>query len=238
MDGQHGALQRRVSRLQRAGRLVCLASKNDAPDVVRVFEQRRAEMALHLDQLSGLEVHWQPKALSLRRLSEQLGLGTASFLFLDDSPAEVHAVRRALPEVLAVLVPSGDARAFARLVEHHWALDAWPSTPSTAEDALRTQSTTARLEPRRRVRAGGVHARARAQLTLALHLHSRSLPDRHSRCVLSNHAAVAVYVQKAARKAARRELRHLSLRAFLSALELRIEVHRPSVPLGVDCMLS
>eukprot|EP00315_Gephyrocapsa_oceanica_P024471 CAMPEP_0185469950 /NCGR_PEP_ID=MMETSP1365-20130426/98486_1 /TAXON_ID=38817 /ORGANISM="Gephyrocapsa oceanica, Strain RCC1303" /LENGTH=438 /DNA_ID=CAMNT_0028076689 /DNA_START=56 /DNA_END=1371 /DNA_ORIENTATION=+ len=57
----HLALQRAVAALQAAGRLVCLASKNDEADVLECLRSRAAEMALGMPQLTAWEVHWQPK---------------------------------------------------------------------------------------------------------------------------------------------------------------------------------
>lgn len=139
MGGPHGCLQRRLSELQRSGRLICLASKNEEPDVLEVFDKRHDDMALHRDQLAAWQVHWESKVGSLRRLASELRLSLDAFVFLDDNPAEIHAVRSALPEVLAISIPGGDHAAFERLVKHHWALDVWPGMPSTSEDAHRTQ---------------------------------------------------------------------------------------------------
>ena len=74
--------------------------------------------------------------------------------------------------MLAIGVPGGDGRAFAELVRHHWALDAWHAAPATTEDATRTR----------------------------------------------------MYRENAARRAARRQSKGLSLRAFIGELQLRVEV--------------
>eukprot|EP00913_Durusdinium_trenchii_P013190 g12380.t1 len=106
-----------------------------ASDVLKVFEQR--EMPLKREHLAAWQVHWGSKVLSLRRLASELRLGLEAFVFLDDNPAEVEAVRRALPQVICVSIPA-DADAFHRLLQTHWALDLWTNT-GTAEDAQRTQ---------------------------------------------------------------------------------------------------
>lgn len=68
----HLALQRALAELQRSGRLVCLASKNDEADVLEVFAARAAEMAISQPQLTAWQVHWRPKAASLCALSAQV----------------------------------------------------------------------------------------------------------------------------------------------------------------------
>mmetsp|Transcript_155943 Transcript_155943/g.499973 ORF Transcript_155943/g.499973 Transcript_155943/m.499973 type:complete len:728 (+) Transcript_155943:145-2328(+) len=139
MGGPHGMLQEKVSELQMQGRLVCLASRNDEADVFRVFDERAGCMKLRRSQLAAWQVHWGSKAASLRRLAAELHLGLDAFVFLDDNPGESECVRAALPEVLAVTVPGGNAEAFESLLRHHWALDLWQGSPATAEDLLRTQ---------------------------------------------------------------------------------------------------
>lgn len=139
-DGAFGLLQRRLSQLHGCGKLICLASKNDEADVMRVFDLRAGEMQLAWSQLAAWQVNWGPKARNLRFLADDLRLGLDSFVFLDDNPAEIEAVRCAVPQALVVQVPGGDPEAFGRLVRHHWALDVWPgASVATAEDAVRTQ---------------------------------------------------------------------------------------------------
>ena len=168
------ALHAALSRLQRSGRLLCLASKNEEADVLDVFSTRGEAMGVHLGQLTAWQVHWESKVRSLQRLAESLELPLSSFVFLDDSPHELLEVQAALPDVLCIRIP-GSADELHALCKHHWALDAWAAV-TTAEDTLRTQ----------------------------------------------------LYREKAARKAARREMRHLPLSAFLRELGLRVEVRRPA----------
>ena len=81
----HGAL----AKLQRAGRLLCLASKNDEDDVLDVFRMRAAEeMGLQLEQLSACtrvhsrmpELHpleWLPAPHALLATADSLPYGTS-----------------------------------------------------------------------------------------------------------------------------------------------------------------
>lgn len=92
-------LQRALLRLQRHGRLVCIASKNEEQDVLDVFERRGAEMPLALELITERQIHWHPKTLSLERISASLDLPLGAIVFIDDNPAELLAVNAALPEV-------------------------------------------------------------------------------------------------------------------------------------------
>ncbi|CAJ1411197.1 unnamed protein product [Effrenium voratum] len=70
-------------------------------------------------------------------ISESLGLGLESFVFLDDNAFEVEDVRRSVPSVLAFHVPA-DREQYATFLRHCWALDVF-SGASTDEDSRRTQ---------------------------------------------------------------------------------------------------
>ncbi|CAL1162946.1 unnamed protein product [Cladocopium goreaui] len=137
MTGPFGLLQTKVARLQESGRLVCLASRNDEEDVLRVFSERAISMALKKEQLAAWQIHWGSKATSLRRLASELRLGLEAFVFLDDNPMELESVRQQLPEVITLSIPS-DREAFSDLLGRHWALDRWKGS-LTAEDTQRTQ---------------------------------------------------------------------------------------------------
>ena len=96
-------------------------------------------------------MHWEPKPLSLRRLSDSLELSAASFVFLDDSPAEILAVRTELPEVMCIRVPDSPD-GLSSLLCHHWSFDVWASAVTTAEDTLRTQMYREKLARKRAYR--------------------------------------------------------------------------------------
>eukprot|EP00930_Biecheleria_cincta_P008159 TRINITY_DN109543_c0_g1_i1.p1 TRINITY_DN109543_c0_g1~~TRINITY_DN109543_c0_g1_i1.p1 ORF type:complete len:419 (+),score=82.63 TRINITY_DN109543_c0_g1_i1:618-1874(+) len=139
LSGPHLDLQQKLAKLQQSGRLICLASRNacDA-DVLRVFEERGSECLIKKEQLVAWEVHLGPKPQSLRRLSEMLNLNLKNFVFLDDNPFEIEAVKTQLPEVLALQVPA-QPQAFMELLQHSWALDPWGGAPTTKEDGQRTE---------------------------------------------------------------------------------------------------
>lgn len=118
---------------QRAGMLLCLASKNIEADVIEVFE-RRSEMGLGLQDLVAHKINWQPKSVSVGELARELNLGLDSFVFLDDNPVEVAEMQAACPEVLSLQVP-GEAQ-LPEFIAGLWPLDLHEAT---AEDRRRTE---------------------------------------------------------------------------------------------------
>ncbi|CAJ1411196.1 unnamed protein product [Effrenium voratum] len=136
LSGPYAELQKKLASLQQAGRLICLASRNSSEEeVLQVFSARQCP--LRREHVVACEVHLGPKPSSLEKLSESLGLGLESFVFLDDNAFEVEDVRRSVPSVLAFHVPA-DREQYATFLRHCWALDVF-SGASTDEDSRRTQ---------------------------------------------------------------------------------------------------
>ncbi|MEU1466832.1 SDR family NAD(P)-dependent oxidoreductase [Streptomyces sp. NPDC005761] len=130
LGGARALLGRRLLQWRAAGVLIVLVSNNDEATVRAVLE--RPDSVLRAEHFSVLDAGWGRKAGRLEAAAQALNLGLDSFLYLDDNPAEIAAVRSALPEVLSVTCPPADElEAFlARL---------WPLVPdaATAEDAVR-----------------------------------------------------------------------------------------------------
>ncbi len=99
--------QRCIKAATRTGVLLAIASKNNEPDVLEVFDQNKM-MVLQRDDFAAMYVNWRPKVQNIVDIANELNLGADSFVFIDDNPVERDAVRKALPEVT---VPDFPARA-------------------------------------------------------------------------------------------------------------------------------
>jgi len=139
-DGEaHVALQEHLLALRRRGVLLAVVTKNNEADARAPFE-RHSGMRLRLEHFSAFVASWDDKPGGLRRVAQELSLGTDSLVFVDDNPVEREAVRQALPEVEVVLLPP-EASGYAAAVASHPSLEpgAW-----TAEDAVRADRYAAR----------------------------------------------------------------------------------------------
>lgn len=96
--------QRAVRMLSQRGVILALASKNNAADVEAVFAQHPF-MQLKPEQFAASQVHWEPKAESLKRIAQQLSIGLEHMVFVDDNPVECEQVRRELPMVTVIQLP-------------------------------------------------------------------------------------------------------------------------------------
>lgn len=141
LEPAHRAVQEWAVARQREGVLICLASKNEDTDVAEVLAVRE-DMPLRAEHITARRVNWEPKALNIASLAAELDLGLDSFIFLDDNPVEVAAVRSAHPEVLALQLPE-DGDAVPGFLDRIWSLD---RLTVTAEDRKRTDFYRARSD--------------------------------------------------------------------------------------------
>ncbi|HVO92576.1 MAG TPA: HAD-IIIC family phosphatase [Terriglobales bacterium] len=133
IDAPRLALLEFLIAQSRQGVLIVLCSKNNPEDVEAVF-QARAELQPLMEHLACRRVNWDAKAENLLSIAEELGIGTESFIFIDDNPVECEAMRRQLPEVLTLQLPP-DPNKIPQWLQRVWAFD---RRFATAEDRHRS----------------------------------------------------------------------------------------------------
>ena len=132
LTGPYAALTSRLLAWRAAGVLLVLISNNDEPTLRHVLE--RPDSTLKAGHFAAISAGWEPKSQRLEAVAAGLGLGLDTFLYLDDDPVQVGAMRARLPEVLSIICPpAGDLRAFVTRL--------WPVVPepATREDAARAE---------------------------------------------------------------------------------------------------
>ena len=97
------AFQKYVASLKDRGVLLAVCSKNDLAVALEPFA-KHPEMVLRREDFASFISNWEPKSDNLQRMAAELGLGLDSFVFVDDSPAEVALVRQFAPEVTTILL--------------------------------------------------------------------------------------------------------------------------------------
>lgn len=107
-------LQAFLKGLREKGVVLAVASKNDPAVVFEVFA-KRPEMMLRADDFAAMEIHWEPKSSSLKRILDRLKLSTAGVVFLDDNPVERAEVRSRFPDIAAPDLPEDPAQRVAML---------------------------------------------------------------------------------------------------------------------------
>jgi FkbH-like protein len=97
----HKKLQEKLVKLYHDGFFLCVASKNDERDVVRLFEERN-DFPLELEHFSKICAHWESKANSIAEIAQSLNIHPNSFVFVDDNIGELISVSNAHPEIKSI----------------------------------------------------------------------------------------------------------------------------------------
>jgi FkbH-like protein len=126
--------QRELKVLSRRGVLLGIVSKNEEATALSALREH-PEMVLRPGDFSGWRINWSDKAQNLVELANNLNLGLDSVVYVDDSPAERHRVREALPQVFVPEWPQDKRLYPAALL----ALDCFDLGTVTPEDRHRAQ---------------------------------------------------------------------------------------------------
>ena len=104
-----------VKNLSERGVVLAVCSKNGESIGREGFTH--TDSLLKAEDFASFYANWEPKAINLQKIAQELGLGLDSFVFLDDNPAERDLVRQALPEVAVPEVEGGHPASYIRCVE-------------------------------------------------------------------------------------------------------------------------
>ena len=132
----HGLFQQFLSSLASAGVLIAAASKNDRALVEQAWE--RKDLAITLENVYPMEIHWARKSESAERILRAWNLGPEAVVFIDDSAMEVAEVKAAFPEMECIVFPKNDSKAIWDLLKH--LRDLFGKSAISEEDAIRLQS--------------------------------------------------------------------------------------------------
>lgn len=94
--------QRYLIWLYYHGIILAVCSKNNLQDVRKVF-QEHSGMLLKENHIACFYVNWNHKIFNINQIIDTLNLSPESIVFVDDTEAEIEAVKSALPDVLPVL---------------------------------------------------------------------------------------------------------------------------------------
>lgn len=139
LDGHsqmHGVYQQFLASLASAGVLIGVASKNDPALVEQVW--KRADLILKKEDVFPLEIHWERKSESVRRILSTWNIASDAAVFIDDNLAEVAEVQASFPDLICRVFPKNDAAAAWALL--HELRDLFGKTTISEEDALRLRS--------------------------------------------------------------------------------------------------
>ncbi|MBV9988006.1 MAG: HAD-IIIC family phosphatase [Chitinophagaceae bacterium] len=124
-----------AKKLAADGILVCLNSKNNPGDIDEVFSNH-SDLSLTNDEVIVKKINWDKKVKNLADISEELNIGTDSFVFVDDSDFEINLVNQYQPEITTIQVPK-EKYLYPALIRRH--LNLFYSPDRTKEDKARVK---------------------------------------------------------------------------------------------------
>ena len=101
----YAAFQRALLALNQRGTALAVASKNDE-DLALQMMAEHPEMVLRPDDLVTHRISWNEKATGIADMLDEVGLGAANAMFIDDNPVERAKVRRNLPDCIVPDFPA------------------------------------------------------------------------------------------------------------------------------------
>jgi FkbH-like protein len=137
------SFQKYLKNLAKRGVVLAVCSKNNPEDAREPF-RKNSDMQLTLEDFGAFEACWDPKSVAIERIAMTLALGTDSFVFFDDNPAEREHVRQALPEVEVVDVPEYPSEYIRALEAGQW----FETVSLTSEDHKRSEQYRAEAQRR------------------------------------------------------------------------------------------
>jgi FkbH-like protein len=136
----HKLLQMELKRLGQQGFFLCVASKNDERDVLKLFENRY-DFPLQLSDFSKIVANWESKSNSIGEIAAFLNINTDSLLFIDDNYGELVSVINAHPNIWMINAVE-DAFLTLEMVKNFPGL---LKMRTNREDSLRKSDTVANL---------------------------------------------------------------------------------------------
>lgn len=100
--------QETILNLQARGIILALCSKNNEADVLDVL-RKHPDCLIKERHLAAWQINWDDKATNIRRIAQELNIGTDSLVFVDDSSFECDWVRKEVPEVTVIQLPKSTA---------------------------------------------------------------------------------------------------------------------------------
>ncbi|MEG1641297.1 MAG: HAD-IIIC family phosphatase, partial [Ruthenibacterium sp.] len=86
-----------LKELSALGIMLNVCSKNEEANALAGFE--RADSVLKRDDFLCFKANWEPKHLNVAAIAKEINIGTDSFVFMDDNPAERDIVRREIADI-------------------------------------------------------------------------------------------------------------------------------------------
>ena len=98
----HIKLQKTLKKLAQEGFFLCVVSKNEEKDVIKLFEERK-DFPLQLNDFTKVLANWKTKAENTAEIIKYLNIGADSIVFVDDNIGELLNVKNVFPSMNVIL---------------------------------------------------------------------------------------------------------------------------------------
>lgn len=98
-------VQALAKTLAQKGIIIGINSKNNEEDVNIIFKEHK-DITLQESDIVIKKVNWNDKVSNLNEIAKQLNIGKDSIVFIDDSDFEINLIKKYLPEIKTIQVPS------------------------------------------------------------------------------------------------------------------------------------
>lgn len=114
---QYYMFQQALLGLHKRGVILAINSKNNPEDVQAVFDEH-PNMLLKPEHFASMQINWDNKAENMKRIAEEIGIGTDSFVFFDDDKTNQELIRQTLPEIDVIEMPEDSSKYLETLLSY------------------------------------------------------------------------------------------------------------------------
>ena len=139
-DG-HRKLQETLKQKAKEGYFLCISSKNNKDDVIKLFMQRK-DFPLKLEDFTFISASWDTKSKGINDILKFLNISSDDALFIDDNLGELAQVTSIYPEI-KIIFANNDADITNNILKNFPGLSKFSIKH---EDAIRSRDTKANEE--------------------------------------------------------------------------------------------
>jgi FkbH-like protein len=126
--------QQEILNLYHRGVILALCSKNNLNDVLEVL-RKHPDMILKEHHFATWQINWDDKATNLKKIADDLNIGSDSLVFVDDSAFECDWVKEQMPEVSTLHIKSPATSYVTQFSQHGY----FDSLTFSSEDKKRSE---------------------------------------------------------------------------------------------------
>jgi FkbH-like protein len=115
----YALVQQILAQMKEHGVALAICSKNDDDLAVSAIDSLPG-MVLRSGDFVARRINWEPKWSNIVDIAEEVGIGLANILLIDDNPVEREAVRQHLPDVKVLDLPDDPAAYADAILDCPW----------------------------------------------------------------------------------------------------------------------